>query len=873
MKRRVVWVGVLQPAFSAVLCLAMLGSAPAAQADEMYARSRTYDLQNARIELRFDLAERKVMGDVTHTLAPLGDGLRELEFDSVDLKIASVTVDGKAAQFETTKTKLRVQLAAPARAGQKLNVRILYEGQPKRGLYFVLPDKDYPQRPVQIWTQGQTEDTRYYIPIYDYPNDRTASEMIVTVPAAWTTVSNGRLVSSKAAANGMKRWHWRQAKPHSTYLIALVAGEFEVTTGTAAGVPLSYYVPRGRGERLQASYGRTAKMMEYFVAKFGAYPWDKYAQAMPDEFVAGGMENTSITINTSDSLTHPELAGEYVTNEDDLISHELAHQWFGDLITTKDWGNVWLSESFASYLESLWFEHHYGADTAAWNGWNEQNAWFAQQRLFAYPLVAYNVNSFVQVTGNVYGKGSRIVHMLRHELGDDDFFRALRHFLAKHGMQNVVSADLARAIEEATGKNVDPFFQQWVYGAGAPRLSVSYTWDAEAKQVKLSVAQTQKPEGRVGIFSFPVTVDVVSAAGVKSHSIRVSKAEETFALPAEEKPLAVVFDPQNIILKRVDFKKEPADWIAQLQHASVTARLDAARALGALKDNDEALGALRKAVREDKFWAVRAEAVGALGRLGGAEALVAMQAALGDESVAVRRSAVEALGRAKDVDVAARLERVLREDKAWRVREAALAALAQLKPESAFNAMKQAIATESPDDILRNQALQSLGGLGKDEAAPLLLEWSAAGKPDRTRTAAIGGLAQLDKKNGEITRTLLGYLQEPRRSVRFQAAVFGALLRREDPSVVEPMQRWLDSGTAGILAGFLQPMLTQFKQRNEQRAAGGGSAGAPATGAGGAAAKPDAAMQQVLDTLQRLERAVGAMNERVKKIEEKVGKN
>lgn len=860
-------------ALAALLLLAVLSLAAAARADEMFARSRTYDLQNARIELRFDLAERKVLGEVTHTLAPLKDGLRELEFDSVDLRIESVTVDGKAATFDTTPSKLRVQLAAPVRAGQKLSVGIRYHGQPRRGLYFVLPDKDYPDRPAQIWTQGQTEDTRHYIPIYDYPNDRTASEMIVTVPAAWTTVSNGRLVSSKPAANGMRTWHWRQSLPHSTYLIALVAGEFDVTTEIAGSVPLSYYAPRGRGNRLAPTYERTPKMIEFFSAKFGAYPWDKYAQAMPDEFVAGGMENTSITINTSDSLTHPDLVAEYVTNQDDLISHELAHQWFGDLVTTKDWGNVWINESFASYLESLWFEHHYGPDVAAWNGWNEQNQWFGNERMFAYPLVTYNVDSFVQVTGNVYGKGSRILHMLRHELGDEDFFRALRHFLAKFRLQNAVSADVARAIEESTGKNVDPFFQQWIYGAGAPRLTVSYAWDAESKLVKLSVSQTQKPEGSVGIFSFPVAVDVMTAAGTQSHRIRISKPEETFSLPAEEKPLAVVFDPWNVILKRVEFKKDAADWIAQLGHPSVTARLDAARALGAMKDHAEALAALGRTARSDNFWAVRSEAVSALGRIGGAPAEEHVQAALADESVAVRRAAIEVLGRAKEsAAAAARLERVLREDKAWRVREAALGGLARLKTESAFDIMQQAIAAESPDGILRNRALESLGGLGKNEAVPLLLQWSATGKPERSRIAAIGSLAQLEKKNQEITRALLAYMEEPRRSVRFQFAVFGALLQREDPAVAEPLQRWLDSGTAGILAGFLRPMLTQFKQRFEQRTAGG-TASPSAAAASGAAARPDAAMQQILDTLQRLERTVSAMNERLKKIEEKVGRN
>ena len=855
---------ILSLALVAVWCWA-----PVAQADEMHARSRSYDLQHARIELRFDSSARKVMGEVTHTLSPLHNGLAELEFDAVDLKIDSVTVDSKAAKFETKPGKLTVRLAKAARAGQKLSVRIRYEGQPKRGLYFILPDKDDPARPVQIWTQGQTEDTRYYIPIYDYPNDRSTSEMIVTVPATWTTVSNGRLISTKAAADGMKTWHWRQSQPHSTYLIALVAGELDMTSESAAGVSLTYYVPRGRGHRLAPTYGRTAKMMEYFVRQFGPYPWDKYAQAMVDEFVAGGMENTSATINSSDSLTHPELAPEYVTNQDDLISHELAHQWFGDLITTKDWGNVWLSESFASYLESLWYEHHYGGEQAAYNGWNEQNQWFNQERLFAIPLVTYNVSSFVQVAGNVYGKGSRIVHMLRHELGDEDFFRALRHFLAKHKFQNVASADLARAIEESTGKNVDAFFEQWVYGAGAPRLAVSYTWDAETRQVKLAVAQTQKPEGRVGIFTFRAAVEVVTAAGTKPHTLRVSKAEETFTLPSEEKPLAVVFDPQNIILKRVEFKKEAGDWMQQLQHPAATARLDAARALGRVKDNPEAVAALAKAAQADKFWAVRSEAVRALGQIGGAAAEEHIAAALADESVAVRRTAAEMMGRFADAAAAvARLERLYQEDKAWRVRQSALAALARHKPDSALYTLKQAIAAESPDDILRNQALQSLGGLGKDEALPVLLEWSATGKEDETRTAAIGSLAQLDKKNSEVTRTLLAYLEEPRRSARFQFAVFNALLQRDDPSVVEPLERWLEVSAPGIFAGFMRPMLAQFKQRVAGQQAGNRPAGPPE-----AAAKSDASTQQILETLQRLERAVAAMSERVKKIEEKIGKN
>lgn len=851
-----------------------LALGPAARADEPYARSRTYDLQNARMELRFDTAERKVMGQVTHTLAPLHDGLDKVEFDSIGLKIEAVTVGGRSAKFETTGTKLIVQLERPARAGQKLTVAIRYEGQPSRGLYFVLPDKDYPDRPVQLWTQGQTEDTRYYIPIYDYPNDKTTSEMILTVPATWTTVSNGKLITTRAAGEGMKTWHWRLDQPHSTYLIALVAGEFDVVTEDWRGIPLTYYAPRGRGNRIKPSYGRTPAMMDYFTAKFGPYPWAKYAQAMVDEFVAGGMENTTVTINNSGSLEHPELVPEFVGNDDDLISHELGHQWFGDSITTKDWGHVWLNESFASYMESLWFEHHYGADQAAYVAWGEQNQWFGNQRLYAIPLVTHNFRSFIEVTGNVYGKGSRIVHMLRQELGDEDFFRALRHFLQKHRYQSVATADLVRAIEESTGKNVDPFFDQWIYGAGAPRLTLSYTWDASSKQVKLAVQQTQKPEGRVGIFRFKTTVDILTAAGVKSHPVSITSAERTFTLPSEEKPLAIVFDPQNVILKRVEFKKEPAEWAYQLQHAThASARLDAARALGAIKENANVVAALSTASRKDSFWAVRAEAIRALAQIGGAAAQEQIVSALGDDSVAVRRAVADAMGRFKDdPGMVARIERLYREDKAWRVRQSALAALARQKPANAADSLQNAVETESPDNILRNQALQSFGGLGKDEAVPLLLEWSKPGRADATRRAAIGSLGQLDKKNKELTATLLRYLQEPRRSVNYQFTVFSALVQRGDTSAIEPMEQWLDTGTSEMLASFMRPMLAQLKQQGEGASQRGASprSGAPAPGDG---AGPDASSKMILDALQRLEKAVAAMDERMKKIEEKVGKN
>src|SRR5215469_17188718 len=333
------------------------------RADEPYARSRDYDLQHSKIVLRFQPEQKKVIGDVTHTLFLLQDDLETISFDSVNLQIESVRINKEPAKFKTTVNKLIITLPKNAKSGVKFEVEIKYQATPTKGLYFILPDRDLPNRPVQIWTQGESEDTRYYLPTYDYPHDRLTTETILTVPASWLTVSNGKLIGVTDAADGMKTWTWRESLPSSTYLFTVVAGEFTEVKDSWRGIPVTYYAPKDRGDRLNPSYSRTPAMIELFSKKLGVdYPWEKYAQVMVDEFVAGGMENSSATTNTSNSLTHPKLAPEYSTGEDDLISHELGHQWFGDLVTCKDWGDVWLNEGFATFMENVWTEAHYGKD-------------------------------------------------------------------------------------------------------------------------------------------------------------------------------------------------------------------------------------------------------------------------------------------------------------------------------------------------------------------------------------------------------------------------------------------------------------------------------------------------------------------------------
>src|SRR6266446_22495 len=468
-----------RPAFLALaVLLACFLAAPKLLGDEPYARSRDYDLQHSKIALHFDLEQKKVLGEVTHSLSILRDGTAKIIFDSAGLNIQKVTVNKAAAKFETTSEKLIIPLATEAKAGDRLDITIRYEGKPTKGMYFILPDKDYPDRPSQIWTQGESEDTHYYLPTYDYPNDRLTTETVLTVPASWITVSNGKLISVSDAGKGLKTWYWKESVPSSTYLITVVAGEFDEVKETWRGIPVTYYAPKGRGDRLPINYGRTPAMMELFSKKFGVdYPWEKYAQVMVDDFVAGGMENSSATTNTSKSLVHPKLALEYFTGEDGLISHELGHQWFGDLVTCKDWGNIWLNEGFATFMEFVWSDSRYGKDQADYERWQATREWFGSNTLWNKPIVRHDFDDSSEFDENAYGKGGWVLYMLRHQLGDDAFYRAMRHYLEANRGKNVVTSDLVKAIEETTHTNVDQFFSQWIYGAGAPKFDLSYTYD------------------------------------------------------------------------------------------------------------------------------------------------------------------------------------------------------------------------------------------------------------------------------------------------------------------------------------------------------------------------------------------------------------
>jgi aminopeptidase N len=803
---------------SAAVAIAAILLIPAkGRADEPYARSRDYDLQHVKTHLWIDFDHKSFRGEVTHSIAMLQENVSRVQFDSVDLKISALTLDGKDAKYTVTASDVVVPLNSPSKKGDTHEIFIRYEGSPKKGLYFVGPDKNYPNRPKEVWTQGEAEDTRYYIPIYDYPNDRTTSEMIMTVPSSWLTISNGQLVGTKDESDGTKTWTWKQDQTLSTYLITAVAGEFVEKTETWRGIPVRYVVPKGKEDTIDATFERTKGMLDAFSDKLDVkYPWAQYAQSSVDDFVEGGMENTSATTLTTRGLLNPALAPDEKRGSDDLDSHELAHQWFGDLVTCKDWSNIWLNEGFATYFEHFWAEQHYGADESDYEFWRDQTQWFRQARLYTHPIVERKSGDSIEFAGNEYTKGGWVLRMLRAKLGDDYFWAGLHHYLEVNRGQNVVTADLQKAIEQQTNINVDQFFHQWIWRAGAPKYEVSYAYDPAAKQIKLDVKQTQKVEGMVGLFDMPVDVEVTTASGHKTTTIDVSQAEQSFTIPADSAPLIVLFDKGDKILKSMEFKKEPTQYVYQLKNASdVPDRADAAVALGLAKDYPDGIAALANAASHDPFWGVRVQALHSLGKASGPAAEKAILTAVDSNPEPwVRSVAVEELGEFKDdASLGPKLTDLAANDKAYSVRAAALTALGEVRAPNAYDVLTAAVKGTSPDDTLRNAALEGLGELGDDRAVPMLLEWSAAGKDIDTRSAAIGAVAGLDLKNKTITQTLISYLKEPYTDIKF-TTVF-ALGRRGDPDAIQPLEDLVKSGdlSATGTGSFVEAQIRALKAK------------------------------------------------------------
>jgi aminopeptidase N len=762
-----------------LLCAPLLGQDPYNEKPS-YARSRDFDLQHLKLELSFDLASRKLIGAATLRMAPISADVREAALDSAGLAIESVTVAGRQADFRTTDDKLYIALDRQYPGGVPVDFVVRYHAQPRRGLFFVLPDKYHPNRPKQIWANGDTAggNNRYWFPTYDFPNDKTTTEMIVTVPSGWEALSNGELAgTSDDRRAGTRTYHWVQDKPMSTYLVSLVAGEFDKRE-EGWKVPVQYYVPRGRGGDIARTFGRTVEMLDFYSSRILPYPWAKYAQAMVDTF-GGGMENTSATTEGASAILDARDFEDRRFGTDSLIAHEMVHQWFGDLVTCVDWRHAWLNEGFATYFEALWEEHVRGRDVFDWNELAAAGAITGRDR---YPVVPPDGSELETAYSTIYGKGGWVLHMVRGQLGDALFWKAIQHYTRKYSYQLVNTSDFAQAVAESTGQDLEWLFDQYVYKPGHPEFVVSWDYDVGTRLLHLAVSQKQKLDGKPAPFHVPIEIEAMGDDAPRSFRIWAGKESADYYLGPLERPRTVLFDPRDLILKTVDFKKPAAEWTWQLAHATrALNREEAALALGSLA-GPEVVAALEGAGKADPFFGVRIEAAGALGRIKSEDARAALLGMLGDADAQVRAAAARALGsQDRSPQAVERLLETARTDPSFAVRRSALASAARLKPEKGGELLKPFLAVDSPEQVIRAAAVAGLEQLGDESAVPALLDLSRS-DDDRLRRAALMAFGTLGKGRQEVVDRLLEALQSLEKLDR-QSAVFAFRQRKEESAI------------------------------------------------------------------------------------------
>lgn len=675
-------------------------------------RGRSYDALRYLIKIRLDLDRKSFEGATTVTLSSFRDGLEACVLDAEEFTVTSVVDEyGAPLRFEQSDKDLKVFLARPAKFGEIVTFTCAYNGrEPRQGLKFV---DETPDNPRLVWSDSWPDNVHHWFPCFDYPNDKAATEIVATVKSGLKVASNGRLVGvTEDAAAGTVTYHWSQDLPHSTYLVFLAAAPYVVVRDAYKNLPVNYWVYPQDADKARPTYGKTPEMIAYFNETFGyEYPWQKYDQVSVP--LGGGAESTSATAMTQRIMVSEEDEPDYTAIG--IVSHELAHQWWGDLITLRSWGHAWMNESFGTYSDYLYHRHDRGDDEGAVNLQNKLAAYLREAHTrYIRPIVSDRYDKPGDMfDSHSYPKGALVLHMLRSILGDEIFFKTLSHFLHRYAFDAVDTADFIRSVKTVTGQNLDWFFDQWLFKPGHPVFDIRSEWDPARKAVRLEVVQVQDLARGIPIFRIPVGVKIVTAGGTETHRVWIRERKETFDFPAATKPLLVRFDAANELIKETTFPKETAELLYQLRNDDAIGRMAAAGELAVAADQIAVLTELTRCARSDPFWAVRRAAVEALARAPRPAAEGVLKQACRDPHSSVRAAAVQALGALKDKGLSAFYKDLFRKDKSVRVRAEALRALGLTGDASLVPFLREAAAVPSHQNTIKRAAEEALKQLGK----------------------------------------------------------------------------------------------------------------------------------------------------------------
>jgi aminopeptidase N len=770
-----------------------------------YGPDRAVRVEHIDLHLRPDFPSKTLHGVVTTRVRAIEDGVRTLRLDAVDLAIDAVEdTAGAPLTFRATTQALTIALAEPLAAGGTLTFVVRYRAiEPQRGLYFI-------DRPRQAWTQSQDTDARAWLPCFDHPAEKQTTATTIVVEPGQFALGNGALVERTETT-----FRYEQRIPHATYLLTMVVGTFSEIAQAHPRVPMWYYVVPGAEADGERSFANTPRMIDVFEAAIGvAYPYERYSQIAVADFIFGGMENTSATTQTDRTLHDARAHLDF--SSDGLVAHELAHQWFGDLVTCRDWSQAWLNEGFATYFETVWAEANRG-----WDEYQREIYDLVQRYLdedgerYRRPIVCNVYRDPIELFDrHLYEKGGAILHMLRGVLGWERMQRALRQYVGDNATQTVETIDLVRAIERATGRNLRAFFAQWIDRGGHPEIDVRATWDADRAMLDLTIEQKQTIDANEPPYVFDIVVGLVDAApaapacdagdgpltGERRAVLHVERARETFALACPSEPGLIRVDPGAYTLCTMTYALGTEAHVAILTgDPSPVARIRAAKAL--TTDHARAArAALTAALGTEPFWGVAVEIAAALGTLRMPSARAALLAATSHPHPKVRRAVADALGAYRDAQTAGALL-ALRTDASYFVVGAAYGALGKTRDPRAFDVLVAGLDEPAWNATIAAGAARGLAELRDARALEPLLAALQPERPEALRRAAAGALARLgtlvDTTRTAVVDALIDALDDPAYLVRLSA--YAACEKLADPRVLPALDRLATAETDGRL--------------------------------------------------------------------------
>lgn len=766
-------------------------------ASQRYAPDRAVDIGQFDLDVTPDFKNRRVAGTATFTFKPILKPLGQLRLDAHDLEISAVSGSAEIAVWQNTDRALIVTFAEPIAAGEQAKLTVTYEAEPKKGLYFRTPEMGYDPGDTHIWTQGESIEARHWFPCFDAPNEFFTSTMTCRVPEGMVVLSNGRKVSDAVDADsGLRVVKWSQDKPHVNYLITLVAGHFKRLEEKHGDLSMSFWTAPSDFANAANSFRYTKECMEYLEEEIGVpYPWAKYDQVTVQDFHWGGMENTSISTLNASTLFSSET--ENIRSSQGLMAHELAHQWFGDLVTCKDWSQLWLNEGFATYYTHLFAGHKDGIDEMRYGLYRDRKSLTGRSgdttamvnRKYNTPKEMFRKYGFMS-----YSKGSWVLHMLRSQLGPELFRKCVKTYLERHKHGNVVTEDLRSIIEEISGNSFDRFFDQYVFHAHHPELKISYAWDEKTKLAKLSVKQEQKVDANVLLFHVRLPVRFTVDGQALDRSLHITKTAEDFYFRLAKAPSIVRVDPNVTLLAKLSFTPSTALLHAQLADDNdALGRLQAVEILAKRKDKTTR-EKLKHALQNDPFYGVRIAASRALRGIGSDDAFAALIASTDQPNAKVRRQVISDIASQYKPEALAALKQSLAKEKNPAIRSRIINGLTGHNDKEARKLINQALDSESFRHQLADAAVSALR---KQDIPANIAKIRAALENDGKKFTtngyasglrALGYLARNQKKRTDIREFLIGHVNNPKRRVAL--ASIDALGQLGDPRAIAVLDKF-----------------------------------------------------------------------------------